>query len=137
MTREQDRWHPERSLFNAPFFEDRFADFEPLSASGLSVFEDKQNICVEADMPGLKPEDVEITFEKGVLWIRGERKQETKDEGKKYYRKSSRAFSYQVQVPGAIDEKSEPEATYKDGVMHISFHKAENQKAKKINIKTK
>ncbi len=134
MPRDNDHKFPARRFFNFPFLED---ELDPMGTSGLSVFEDKKHVCVEADLPGLKPEDVEVTFEKGMLLIRGERAEEQKDPDKKYYRKSSHAFSYQVQVPGTIDEKDEPEAIYNNGVMKISFRKSEASHAKKINVKTK
>jgi HSP20 family protein len=112
--------------------------WEPMSLdenSGLSVYEDKNKITVEAAMPGLSAENIEITFEKGILWIKGEK--ESEEEGKKYYNKASTSFSYRVFVPGNIDEKKEPEAEYKDGIMKVTFLKKKEAEPKKIKIKKK
>jgi len=119
-----------------PLLEESFWDFEK-EPSNLSISEDEQHVFVEAALPGLKPEDIEVTFEKGVLWIKGEAKEETENKKRKYYRKASRSFSYRVQVPGQIDEKKDPEATYKDGIMKIAFMKTPQPEPKKIQVKAK
>jgi len=119
-----------------PWFDDEdWLTSLPSSTSGLSVSEDEKNVFVEAHMPGLKPEDIEVTFQKGELWIRGDRKEEEKDKGRKYYRYASSAYSYRVLIPGEVDDKAEPEAEYKDGVMSITFPKAAKALPKKITIK--
>ena len=51
-----------------------FPSFDVIERFALSISEDKDYVYVKADMPGLKSEDIELTFEKGTLWIRGERK---------------------------------------------------------------
>lgn len=86
-------------------------------------------------MPGLKSEEIEINLNKGTLWIKGEKKEEATDKDKKFYSKSTRSFSYSIALPEQVDESQEPEATYKDGVLKISFKKAKTSEAKRINIK--
>ena len=54
---------------------------------------------------------------------------------KKYYKKASSSFSYHVQIPGHIDEKKDPDARFKDGVLKISFSKIMEQHPRKINIR--
>jgi HSP20 family protein len=103
--------------------------------SSLSVYEENSHVCVEAALPGLKPEDIDVSYEKGVLWIRGRKKEEEEDKQKKYYRKASSEFSYSVHVPGNIDERVEPEATFKHGVMKVAFKKVEKTEPKKIKVK--
>jgi len=109
----------------------------PATPSGLSVSEDEKKVYIEAAVPGIDPKDVEITFQDGYLWIRGETKEEEKDKSRKYYRESNRSFSYRVAVPGDIDDKVEPEATSKNGVMSIVFAKSPKTTPKKIQIKAK
>lgn len=109
-------------------------DYSMTSApSGLSIAEDDTHVFIEAAVPGIDPKDVEITFDKGILWIKGEKKEEEKS--KKYYRKATSSFSYRVTVPGDIDFNTEPEATTKHGVMTITFTKAAKSLPKKITIK--
>jgi len=108
----------------------------PSTQSGLSVYEDENNVYVEAAVPGINPKDVEITYQNGYLWVRGETKEEEKNKKKKYYRQASRSFSYRVAVPGEVDTNKEPEATYKHGVMTITFAKSPKAQPKKIQVKT-
>lgn len=119
---------------NFPWYEEDLWGLEGEHPSGLAISEDQDHVYVEAHLPGLKPENIEITFEKGILWIKGEKREEEEDKKKKYYRKASSSFSYRVQVPGLIDEKKDPEATYKDGVMKVSFSKTRESLSKKIKI---
>lgn len=102
-------------------------------ASGLSISEDERNIYVEAAVPGVEAKEVEVTFHQGVLWIKGEAKEEEK--GKKYYRKASQNFSYRLPVPGEIDPNKEPEASYKNGVMVVTFAKKPSAKPRRIEVK--
>ncbi len=108
----------------------------PSTQSGLSVYEDDKKVYVEAAVPGIDPKNVDVTFQDGYLWVRGETKEEEEDKKKKYYRKASRSFSYRVAVPGEIDENKEPEATYKHGIMTIAFVKSPKAQPKKIQVKT-
>lgn len=106
-------------------------------ASGLSVSEDEQNIYIEASVPGVKAEEIEMSYEKGVLWIKGEKKEETEDKKKKYYRKASSSFSYRVAVPENVDETKEPQAVCKNGLLKVTFAKSKGkeEKPKRIPIK--
>lgn len=103
--------------------------------SGLSVSEDEKNVYVEAALPGIDPKNIEMTYHNGYLWIRGEVKEEQKDKTRKYYRQSTQSFSYRVAVPGDVNEQTEPEATYKHGVMTVAFAKSPKAQPKKIQIK--
>lgn len=106
----------------------------PSSPSGLSISEDEQKTYIEAALPGIDPKNIDITFQDGYLWIKGEIKEEEKDKNKKYYREATKSFSYRVAVPGDIDSTIEPTATYKHGVMMVAFTKSPKSKPKKIQI---
>lgn len=82
-----------------------------------------------------------MTFHKGVLWIKGEAKEEEnlptgKAGKKKYYRKATSSFSYRVAIPGDVDSKAEPQASVKHGVMTVAFTKSPAAQPKKIAVKT-
>lgn len=109
----------------------------PTSGNGLSISEDDKNVYVEASLPGIDPKEIEITYQDGYLWIRGEVKEEETDRKRKYYRQSSKSYSYRVAVPGDIDEKVEPDASSKHGVMTVTFAKSPKTLPKKIQIKAK
>jgi HSP20 family protein len=102
--------------------------------SGISISEDDNNVYVEVALPGIDPKDAEITFDKGILWVKGESKEEEKK--KKYYRKAMSSFSYRVAVPGDLDPKFEPTAESKNGMMKITFKKSPQAQPKKITVKS-
>lgn len=106
------------------------------ASSGLSVSEDEKNVYIEAALPGIDPENAEITFHDGYLRIWGKQKEEEKDKNRKYYREATKSFSYRVAVPGDIDQNAEPTATYKHGVMKVAFVKSPKVQPKKIKIQT-
>lgn len=115
------------------FEDDDWSSFLP--SSGLTVSEDDKNVFVEAAVPGLDPKNVDVTYDKGVLWVRGSQEQKEEDKNKKFYRKASSSFSYRVAVPGNVDENAEPEATYKNGIMKVRFTKIPEAQPRKINVK--
>lgn len=101
--------------------------------SGLSLSEDDKNVYVQAAVPGVDPKDIEVTFDKGVIWVKGETK--TEETNKKYYRKAASSFSYRVAVPGDIDLTREPSAAVKNGVMTVTFAKSPKAQPKKISVR--
>lgn len=128
------------SVLQIPSIWDDDEDWQLLSTashSGLSIAEDDKHIYVEAAVPGIKPEDVEVTFDKGILYIRGEAKEEELDKKKKYYRKATSSFSYRAAVPGEIDPNTEPVAECTNGVMKITFAKSLQMQPKRIQVTTK
>jgi HSP20 family protein len=103
------------------------------AAGGVSISEDDKHVYVEVALPGIDPKDTEITFDRGLVWIKGETRQE--EPKRKYYRKALSAFSYRVAVPGELDPTKEPEASCKNGVMTVMFAKSPSTQPKKITVK--
>lgn len=101
--------------------------------SGLSVSEDDKNFYVDAALPGIDPKDIDVTFDRGILHVSGNIKEEEKN--KKFYRKATSSFSYHVTAPEGIDTKKEPEVTYRNGMMQAVFKKIVQSKPKKIEVK--
>lgn len=127
-----------KSFWTFPRFPSFFDEDEDMgmtlsSPSGISLSEDEKHVYVSAALPGVDPKDIEVTFDKGVVWIKGESQEE--DKSKKYYRKAASSFSYRIGVPGEIDSSAEPEAKYKNGVMTVSFPKSPKSQPKKISVK--
>jgi HSP20 family protein len=134
-----------RSFFRFPstltdFFselQDRMATQWAGAETGVTVSEDSENVFVQANLPGLSEEDIDVTIHQNTLRIKGEKKEETQDSNKRYYRKAQSSFFYQVELPAQVEEDSE-QASLKDGVLNISFKKTKQAQMKKINIqKTK
>ena len=106
-----------------------------MTNSGLSVSEDDKSVYVEAAVPGIDPDNIEVTYQDGYVWIHGETKEEEKDKKRKYYRQSAQSFSYRVAIPSDVDHNVEPEAVCKNGVMTVTFAKSQEAQPKKISVK--
>lgn len=117
---------------------DFFNEFEKNWArkpSGLTVFDDKKNnIVVEADLPGLEDKEIEASIENGFLWIKGEKKEEESDRSKQFYSKSTTSYFYRLELPEKVDE-SKVISNFKNGRLTLTFPKSNQSKAKRIEIK--
>lgn len=100
----------------------------------LNAWEKGEDVFVEAEVPGLKSEDVEISVVGHDLTIHGRRGQEPL-EGATYHRRerSTGEFNRVVRLPIEVDA-SKVEATLKDGVLLIRLPKAESAKPRKIKV---
>lgn len=118
---------------------DEIDDMLPITstdtASALSVSEDDKHVHIEAAVPGIDPDDIEVTFDKGTVWIRGQAREEEKDKKRKYYRQAAKAFSYRIAVPGDIDPNAKPEAACKNGMVMVTFPKSASSMPQKITVK--
>lgn len=123
-----------KSFLDFPLIFREGNEFFDRSLSGVTVSEDNNNIYVEAQVPGVPLKDIHVEFEDGYLTIHAETKEEEKD--KKYYRKAQSVFSYTLRIPGKIDSKQDIQAICKDGVLKVTFKKAEQKPSgKKIPVK--
>ena len=101
----------------------------------LDVFEDKDNVVVKAEVPGMKKEDIEISFHDGSLSISGERKGGSKSEDAEVHH-SERFFGrFQRTVTLATPVNAEKvKAQYKDGILTVTLPKTEEAKPKHIDV---
>lgn len=109
---------------------------ETVSNKGVRVYEESNQLHVEMPLPGLKPENIEVSLNKGVLMVRGKMEEEQQDKKRKFYRSSKREYSYSMVLPAQIDEKQEPQANYENGILKISMPVAKQSETKKISVKT-
>jgi HSP20 family protein len=77
--------------------------------SGWTLSEDDRNVYVDAVVPGIDPDDVEVSYDENTVWVQGERSDIEEDKERKYYRKSRTSFSYRIPLPTAVSEEREPE----------------------------
>jgi len=102
----------------------------------LDVYEDKDNLVVRVELPGMKKEEIDLSLHDGCLSISGERKTETGHEGAEVYRSErfQGRFQRTVTLPTAVAEEKVT-AQYKDGVLTVTLPKAEEAKPKHIDVK--
>lgn len=101
----------------------------------LDVYETPDDIVVTAVLPGIKPEDVDITMTGQTLTLRGEFKADDKVERDQYLYRERRygSFSRSLQLPVRV-EGDRAEATFTDGVLNLRIPKAEEVKPRQIRI---
>ncbi len=102
----------------------------------VNIREDKENIYVDAEIPGVKKDDIKLTLNQdNILEIRGERKAEEKKEGENYirYESSYGEFTRSFMLPDAADSE-QISAEYKDGMLRLSIGKKEEVKPKEKEI---
>jgi HSP20 family protein len=104
-------------------------------APALDLSQDKDNIYVKVELPGMKKEEIGITLHEGVLTISGERKhEEEKREGEVF--RSERSFGKfhrSVALPAAVNA-GKVAAAYKDGILTVTLPKTEEAKPKQISV---
>ncbi len=102
----------------------------------LDIAEREDTVLVRAEVPGLKPEEIDISVYGDTLTISGEKRESKEDEGDGFYHVESSygSFRREVTLPTDVDE-SKIEATCKDGVLSITLPKAEKSKAVKVKVK--
>lgn len=112
------------------------AVWSPLSDVYSDVYEDKDNYVLKLDLPGIKKEDVKISFVDGQLNISGERKQEKESKDGTYHRVERNYGKYfrTFTLPSKIKQDS-INAEFKDGQLTITVPKSEEAKPKEIAIK--
>jgi HSP20 family protein len=109
----------------------------PAWAPAVDITERKDAYLVEADLPGVKAGDVEITFEDGLLTIQGERHPAHDAAGTKTHRAERRygAFRRSITLPTHV-EADKIEAAAADGVLGVLVPKTPDMKAKRITVRT-
>jgi HSP20 family protein len=104
-------------------------------AEKVDVFENKDNLVLEAELPGMKREDFELSFENNVLTLKGERKFEKKEEGGNYHRieRGYGSFARSFTLPQTVTAEG-ANAEFENGVLRVSLPKREETKARKIEV---
>ncbi len=146
------RWDPAREtvslreamdrLFEESFLRPGFLGGND-SAAGLmplDMYETENDVVVKAAIPGVKPEDIEVTVTGDLLTIKGEFKseREERDEKRNYHRQERRFgnFSRQVALPTSVSADA-CQAEFENGVLTLKLPKAEEAKVKKVQITRK
>jgi HSP20 family protein len=122
-------------LFEDSFVRRPFAGMDGQLSLPLDVTRTADELIVEAALPGIKPEDVEITVEDGTLSIRGEYRDERRgDEGESLVQEIRRGtVARAITLPTGL-EPDKATATFEHGVLTLRIPKAEATKPKQIRI---
>ena len=105
-------------------------------APRVDIAETDEAFVIKAEIPEVNKEDVKVTVDNGVLTIRGERKQEKEEKGKRFHRveRYYGSFARSFTLPDNVDE-TKIMATFKDGMLNLQIQKTEKVKPKVIEVK--
>ncbi|MFC1879002.1 Hsp20/alpha crystallin family protein [Chloroflexota bacterium] len=144
------RWNPYREMMSMLNSMDRLVDSENLGAHShaarptawglaLDVTENEDEYSLQASLPGVSPDDIDINFEKDVLTIKGESESKGAEdvEGRRYHLRERRfgSFCRSIRLPNSVDAEN-IEANYEAGVLSLRLPKLEAAKPKRIEVKT-
>jgi len=138
--REIERLFDEFPRLRRPSF---LRDWEPFRAARelriqpptVDIYEDKGDVVVKAELPGMNKDEVDVTLSDSTLTIKGEKKKEEKVEEKDYYRceREYGSFLRSIQLPSEVKADG-VKATFKDGVLQVRMPKSEHAKRKEVRV---
>jgi len=139
-----DRWEPFRGSSSENQLNRLFSDFfgrasqeQNLTswAPAVDIYEGEHELVVKADLPDIRPEELDIRVENNILTIRGERKFEKKVDEKNYLRveRAYGSFARSFALANTVNTDA-IKADYKDGVLTLSVPKREEAKPKQIKV---
>ncbi|MFA6427018.1 MAG: Hsp20/alpha crystallin family protein [Candidatus Magasanikbacteria bacterium] len=113
-----------------------FSQMQKAFVPAMDIYQTEKAVVVETPLAGIRPEDVQVTVEKGVLTIQGQSRKEHEVDEKNYYRKEVRSGSFfrQVALPTPVLE-DKVAAEFAEGVLKITCPKASPTVSKKIAVK--
>ncbi len=120
-------WRPERWW---PF------ETDVLRMPAVDVYEDKDDVVLKAELPGLSKEDINVQVSDSSVTIKGEKKREEEVKEQDYYRceRSYGTFARTIELPCQV-KADQVQASYKNGVLEIRLPKTEEAKTKTITVK--
>lgn len=125
-------------MFQSPWDLTRENQFMAGWTPSIDLYEDKDNLVVKAELPGMKKDEINISLHEGLLTISGERKEEKKEKTAETYRSERYVGRFQrtFSLPTSVDD-NKITANYKDGVLTVMLPKTEEAKPKQITVDVK
>ncbi|HEY92503.1 MAG TPA: Hsp20/alpha crystallin family protein [Dehalococcoidia bacterium] len=126
-------------------FEDSFvtpsrflSTFSPGGTTPIDMYHTDNEVVVKAALPGVKPEEVDITITANTLTIKGENKVEKEIKREDYLYQEHRygTFGRSVALPSGLDS-DKVEASFENGILTLTIPKSEQVKPKQIKVKAK
>lgn len=102
----------------------------------VDIYENKDQIVLEAELPGMNREDFDLSIENNVITLRGERRFEKKEETDNYHRveRAYGSFTRSFTLPNTVSGEG-ANADYRNGVLRVTIPKREETKARRIEVK--
>jgi HSP20 family protein len=145
-----ERWQPAREAMSLRDAMDRmfeesflrptwFGSADPSAVMApVDVYETDEQVVVKVTLPGVKPEDIDVTITGDLLTVKGEFESEEKSEKRNYLRQERRygSFCRQVNLPAGANTDNVA-AVFEHGVLTLEVPKSEPMKAKTVKIEAK
>jgi HSP20 family protein len=140
------RWEREMDRMMEDFFGRRMRPWWPerwfgtealeLTAPAVDLFEEKDDIVVKAELPGIDKENIEVNLADHTLTIKGEKKKEEEVKEENYYRseRSYGSFVRTLELPKDV-HGDKVKANFKNGILEVRLPKTEEVKAKEVKVK--
>jgi HSP20 family protein len=140
------RWERDMDRMMEDFFGRRMRPWWPerwsrrevmeLEAPAVDLFEDKNEIVIKAELPGMEKENVEVKLTDHMLTIKGEKKKEEEVKEENYYRseRSYGSFIRTLELPADV-HADKVKASFKNGVLEVRLPKTEEAKTKEVKVK--
>lgn len=142
------RWEPFRETRRLHDMLDRAMDrslWDPYWSNGgttghlaLDLYQTDEEVVVRANIPGIKPEDIDISVSGDTLTIQGEMREQHESEAVQYMLRERRyaSFARSITLPSAV-EADKADAEFENGVLILTLPKVEEVKPKRIAVKAK
>jgi HSP20 family protein len=140
------RWDPYRDVFTLQqrlnnLFQDfsRTNENEPVAAAGfvppVDIYEDEHKLVLKIEVPGVRPEDVDVRMENNTLTVKGERNFQSEGKEENFHRVERRygSFYRAFTVPSTIDPEG-IKADYDAGILRVELQKKAESKPKQIKV---
>ncbi len=101
----------------------------------VDIYEEKGNVIAKMSLPGIKPEEIDVSIEGDMLTVSGRREEEKEIKDKDYYSKEIRrgSFSRTSTLPKEVDA-SKAKAKFEDGILVISMPAIKGAKEKAVKV---
>jgi len=122
-------------LMEDAFVMPRGGEGQSWGGPALNVYEEGDELTVEAQLPGIKPDDLDINLEQGVLTISGQTVTEEERKERNYFVREHRTgrFSRSLRLPATYNTEN-CSANFEHGVLRLTFPKSEAAKPRRIQI---
>jgi HSP20 family protein len=120
----------------------RFMNLDDNGSDTQSVFMPRVNVSetddaysIDVELPGMKPEEIDVEFKEGNLWISGERKTQSDQQGRTWHRVESSYGSFRRVIRLDDVDSETVEARHENGMVHITARKMESVRPRKIEVR--
>lgn len=130
-------WQDDFNRMVRQFFGDSDASLAGAFSPALDVEENEDGFTLHIELPGIAPDDVDVSIEENVLTVAGQREfySDSNAEGFKRIERRFGKFHRAVRLPDRVDPDN-VQASYKDGLLTITVPKAESAKPRRIQVAT-